>query len=587
MSNYATLKSAIQSVIKTNGNEEITGAVLQSALLSIIDSIGANYTFAGVATPQTDAGAPDQNVFYIAPEGTYTNFGGSYTVPLGSLGIFSYNGTWLKSVVNIYEGLSYSFARRRATGCYFCKMSMTFSTGSCSFSLSDLTNNRGFIYHMNGYRQVTSTINKTFSYTTSLVIIYIDTTDNDAYMATDIEQVPNDAIILEVFYAQDGEIIKVAWTSPFITKTGFAGYNSNCCFENPASVEEIKGIVIGRSDAKSFPSAQGGGLFYMPFNASSGTEIIVSFNSSSTLSCVLGALFSDNTRRYNIHVMNNDVEYRYVVDEGKALSQLIVYISNSGTFDLTINARVKGLVQRSNEPTIAAKSVKIFQRVGCIGDSYTAGYIKTATHFANSSPNNSWPHYMEHLTGNKYENWGVSGSTAKGWMSGAGKLAEVQASGNKCQAYIVGLMINDRADESWNPYYTPVGVIGDIGTDNDTYYAWYYKLIQAVVAVNADAKIFCCTCPKWSYNDAYNVAVKDIVAYCRNNSQNVYLCDLASDEFSGYYQNETFANDLTNGHYTAVGYEYMAEAFIYVLSEVINSNLSEFKDVAFIDFDEL
>ena len=587
MSNYATLKSAIQSVIKTNGNEEITGAVLQSALLSIIDSIGANYTFAGVATPQTDAGAPDQNVFYIAPEGTYTNFGGSYTVPLGSLGIFSYNGTWLKSVVNIYEGLSYSFARRRATGCYFCKMSMTFSTGSCSFSLSDLTNNRGFIYHMNGYRQVTSTINKTFSYTTSLVIIYIDTTDNDAYMATDIEQVPNDAIILEVFYAQDGEIIKVAWTSPFITKTGFAGYNSNCCFENPASVEEIKGIVIGRSDAKSFPSAQGGGLFYMPFNASSGTEIIVSFNSSSTLSCVLGALFSDNTRRYNIHVMNNDVEYRYVVDEGKALSQLIVYISNSGTFDLTINARVKGLVQRSNEPTIAAKSVKIFQRVGCIGDSYTAGYIKTATHFANSSPNNSWPHYMEHLTGNKYENWGVSGSTAKGWMSGAGKLAEVQASGNKCQAYIVGLMINDRADESWNPYYTPVGVIGDIGTDNDTYYAWYYKLIQAVVAVNADAKIFCCTCPKWSYNDAYNAAVKDIVAYCRNNSQNVYLCDLASDEFSGYYQNETFANDLTNGHYTAVGYEYMAEAFIYVLSEVINSNLSEFKDVAFIDFDEL
>lgn len=101
MSNYATLKQAIKSVIRTNGNEEITGAVLQNALLSIIDSIGAKYTFAGVATPQTDAGAPDQNVFYVASEGTYTNFGSEYIVPSGRIGIFFYDGSWVRTTLNV------------------------------------------------------------------------------------------------------------------------------------------------------------------------------------------------------------------------------------------------------------------------------------------------------------------------------------------------------------------------------------------------------------------------------------------------------------------------------------------------------
>lgn len=94
MSNYATLKQSIQSVIKTNGNQEITGAILQSTLLSIVDAIGADYLFAGVATPQTDAGSPDQNVFWIGGAGTYTNFGSTHTVKNGEIAVFSYNGSW-------------------------------------------------------------------------------------------------------------------------------------------------------------------------------------------------------------------------------------------------------------------------------------------------------------------------------------------------------------------------------------------------------------------------------------------------------------------------------------------------------------
>ena len=77
MANWSDLKAAVAKVIKTNGNQEITGAVLQNALNNIISNVGENASFAGVATPSTNPGTPDGNVFYIASEsGTYSNFGG-------------------------------------------------------------------------------------------------------------------------------------------------------------------------------------------------------------------------------------------------------------------------------------------------------------------------------------------------------------------------------------------------------------------------------------------------------------------------------------------------------------------------------
>lgn len=105
MANYATLKAVVQAVVKTNGNAEITGANMQSTLLSIINSVGAGYQFMGVATTSTSPGTPDYNVFYIAPAGTYSNFGTLYTVPVGSVGLFIYNGSWTTTSVALYSGI--------------------------------------------------------------------------------------------------------------------------------------------------------------------------------------------------------------------------------------------------------------------------------------------------------------------------------------------------------------------------------------------------------------------------------------------------------------------------------------------------
>lgn len=106
MGNYEQLKQAIANVIKTNGNQEITGAIMQNVLNTIVSTVGANRTFVGIANKNTNPGTPDGNVFYIAyTAGDYVNFQfreGYLTVKPGELAIL-YNETtnWGKFVIGM------------------------------------------------------------------------------------------------------------------------------------------------------------------------------------------------------------------------------------------------------------------------------------------------------------------------------------------------------------------------------------------------------------------------------------------------------------------------------------------------------
>lgn len=101
MGNYEQLKQAVAVVVKSNGNQEITGDILQNTLLTIISTVGSGATFAGIATPTTNPGTPDQNVFYIASEdGIYSNFGN--VVLENEVAIFTNgNGIWQKGKTGI------------------------------------------------------------------------------------------------------------------------------------------------------------------------------------------------------------------------------------------------------------------------------------------------------------------------------------------------------------------------------------------------------------------------------------------------------------------------------------------------------
>lgn len=95
MANYSDLIQTINDSIKSNGNQEITGPVLNAVLQAMVTALGEGYQYMGVATPDTDPVTSDGKVFYLAGEGTYPNFStvnGVANVEIGQIATFIWDG---------------------------------------------------------------------------------------------------------------------------------------------------------------------------------------------------------------------------------------------------------------------------------------------------------------------------------------------------------------------------------------------------------------------------------------------------------------------------------------------------------------
>lgn len=94
MANYENLKTAVRQVIKPNGNEEITGQIMQQALIAMINSLGKGYQFIGVVLPYTEFTPGDEKIFALAFEpGEYPDFGNA-ELEGNKFAIFFYDGEW-------------------------------------------------------------------------------------------------------------------------------------------------------------------------------------------------------------------------------------------------------------------------------------------------------------------------------------------------------------------------------------------------------------------------------------------------------------------------------------------------------------
>jgi hypothetical protein len=145
---YDQIKESIKAVIKENGNYEITGNVLQAVLLSMVDTLGPEYQFLGIATKSTVPVVVEGNSFYITTEvGTYTNFkkSGNTAITVGRLGILtSTNGTeW--NLKPIFIGVS------KGSGEVFNDYSHNTSPGVNSHAEGVRTNASGDHSHAEGY----------------------------------------------------------------------------------------------------------------------------------------------------------------------------------------------------------------------------------------------------------------------------------------------------------------------------------------------------------------------------------------------------------------------------------------------------
>jgi len=103
MANNQQLKDSIRAVIKQNGNEEITGNLLQQSLIAMIDALGMGYQFMGEAKPETNPAPTDARVMYIAVDsGVYSNF---VTPPIeldgSKIAIFLYSSAWSAILLNV------------------------------------------------------------------------------------------------------------------------------------------------------------------------------------------------------------------------------------------------------------------------------------------------------------------------------------------------------------------------------------------------------------------------------------------------------------------------------------------------------
>ena len=150
---YDQIKESIKAVIKENGNYEITGNVLQTVLLSMVDTLGPEYQFLGIATKSTVPVVVEGNSFYITTEvGTYTNFknSGNTAITVNRLGILtSTNGTaW--NFTPIFIGVS------KGGGEVFNDYDNNTAVGNNSHAEGAKTNAKGDNSHAEGSSTVAS-----------------------------------------------------------------------------------------------------------------------------------------------------------------------------------------------------------------------------------------------------------------------------------------------------------------------------------------------------------------------------------------------------------------------------------------------
>lgn len=275
-------------------------------------------------------------------------------------------------------------------------------------------------------------------------------------------------------------------------------------------------------------------------------------------------------------ISNDKIYAIYNIFQGHGISSINI---SAKAYDLALdnNKRVEQLTANN------LNTCNIFRKVIACGDSYTAGYIVDKSgkpHDVNEEY--AWPHYMETITGNTWVNCGHGGANAYTWQTAERGLPKAKSSG-KAQAYILGLMINDSSTDSVRNL--KLGTISDIGTDEISYYGQYTKIIKELFNISPNAKVFIETCPKVEGDRyvAYNQAVYDIYDKLKPNYPNLHLLDL----FKHYsmYTNASLTNDSLSGHYTAIGYQQFAQILSVILSSYINEHISEFQDVAFIEYD--
>ena len=103
MAEYNNLMATINAQIKANGNQEITGPVLNAVLAAMVNVLGTGYRFIGVAHDTDNPGTPDNRVVYIAAApGEYTDFDDVEVPDDNHVYVLTWDSAWTAVRLPIY-----------------------------------------------------------------------------------------------------------------------------------------------------------------------------------------------------------------------------------------------------------------------------------------------------------------------------------------------------------------------------------------------------------------------------------------------------------------------------------------------------
>lgn len=218
-----------------------------------------------------------------------------------------------------------------------------------------------------------------------------------------------------------------------------------------------------------------------------------------------------------------------------------------------------------NQPTTNFTSMALFRSIGIIGDSYASGELaidKYTDHY-----NMSWGQIMARRNGATAINFSRGGQTTRGWLADQERGLGLLKSAPSLDLYILALGINDygKLGQSY------LGSLDDIGTNNDTFYGNYSKIIQSIKDKAPNSKIVISTLSQTGQlPDMFSNAIKNIAQHFE-----VPCLELNSDPF---FTSDFYLNHLHGGHPTGPVYAGMAKAYERLIETAMITDLSYFEN---------
>lgn len=604
MGNHEQLKKAVADVIKSNGNQEITGAILQNTLLTIISTVGDGATFAGIATPSTNPGTPDQNVFYIAASnGVYSNFNAIELNNEVAILVIE-NNTWVKKETYIADILSNTIIVNR----------IFYNVG-------------GALVKFNGRFQVNRLFpieaEPTVSFTPSLVVYkrYYDI--DGKYIGTSYS---SNANFICVGGVVNDKNIPITYNEAAKYVLSFNGVKYQCVNGLPLVNDEVENINETITDIKRNFYVQPNKFF---INKPDG-DISIKFSNIEdeycdiTVNAVNGAIllhvqsdrfipdlrnvsFSHVPYKYGMLYAKLDVTnhklssyevgrlgfyatdvdilrpqkgYYYIPIIAWNDGKIVYRIENYSEYD---ELRTKALNAVAKDEMLNFNLVGCFERIVCLGDSITAGYTGSAFAGQNVGSNDArvtarnWPAYFAKSIGSDVVNLGYGSSKTTDWRN---STPETEAQNLYCAMDLANIEGTQAYFNmiGWNDTIA-VGTSADIQTDyNDnamSFYGNYDYIVRKLHDYKPKAHIFVFTLARSRKTSPYNGAIRYIAAlypdYC-------HCIDYSNNPFFDTAFFNAVADDT---HFSPLGYNAFAQLVKSLVNQYIYDNPSKFKGIPY------